>query len=729
MVDSMLGPVFEVFNSVALAGAGLLAAGATVAVAPRVIVAVRQRSFDRATMADRVRWVVRLAPSTAADPEACRRLVAGLHPAARRGITRWATGWPLLTVAVRTVEGRARFELEAPRQLARAIEAAVAAADLGAELERIPPLSNSRGLRLSLRGEAPRDGSRRGRDAFGAALVEVMSRLPLGAEAIWALAVRPSIDMGNEREADGSGWGELFLDSLLGRASRARTSSKAPADLEAPAPAFAVTARLHAVAPRASSVRAWLFDAMSAIGVLREAGWRVETSVGGASSPMSLRARDLAELWGLSGGASPERAVEVVRSRRLRAPVVAASAPGSRPIAREGGRDIHVPASLFLRHAAFIGKTGSGKSTQLVALAADDLRSGRGFTFLDPHGDAVRRLLECVPPAAVDRVHLLELAERQRPRSFNPLELDGADPELVAGQFVDTVRELYLGTAAPRQAHYLRNGLMTLLIKEAGQDGPWTILDLYELLVDPGRRKAFTLGLNDPVLAAFWEHEWPARVGSGRDPSADALLNKLSSFVGYPSIRQIVASRRSSIRPRRIMDEGRVLLVDLSRVARDHGRLFGSLLVARYCIDALGRQEVPEGQRQPHQLYLDEAHAFDTSSLRTIVTETRKFGLGATLATQYFDRMGQELRDAVLNVVGTIGLLQPAATDGRLLASSFAPLTERDLVGLERFRMAVRTELSGQATVFTADILPEPESFGQGDLVRRLSDQRDGHGA
>lgn len=729
MADSSLGSILQIFNVVAVVGGGVLTIGGLIAISPRVFGLLRQRIYDRATNADRVRWVLRLDPSTAADPDACRRLVAGLHPGARRGTASWASGWPLLTLAVRTVDGRARFELEAPRQLARAIEAAVAAADLGAELEPSAMGPEAGGLRLSLRGEAPLDGSVRGRDAFGAALIEVMSRLPRGAEATWALDVRPRIEARNERNSDGPGWGEVFLDSLLGRASRPRSISRPPPAREAPRAAFTVTARLEAVAPGASSIRAWLFDAMSALGVLRESGWRVETSVGGASAAMSLGARDLAELWGLSAGASPERAVDVVRSRRLRAPVVQASAPGSRPIAREGGRDIRVPSILFLRHAAFIGKTGSGKSTELVALAADDLRSGRGFTFLDPHGDAVRRLLDCVPPDQVDRVHLLELAERQRPRSFNPLELDGADPELVAGQFVDTVRELYLGTAAPRQAHYLRNGLMTLLIKDPGPTGPWTILDLYELLVDPGRRKAFTLGLNDPVLAAFWEHEWPTRVGSGRDPSADALLNKLSSFVGYPSIRQIVAARRSSIRPRRIMDEGRVLLVDLSRVARDHGRLFGSLLIARYCIDALGRQEVGESRREPHQLYLDEAHAFDTSSLRTIVTETRKFGLGATLATQYFDRMGQELRDAVINDVGTIGLLQPAAADARLLASSFAPLTERDLLGLERFRMAVRTELSGQATVFTADILPEPERLGQGDVVRRLSDQRDGHAA
>ncbi len=729
MTDVLFGPMLDVLAAFAVLGGGALFLGGGVMVAPRVLGVFRQRAYDRATATDRACWVIRPDPASAGDPDAARRLVAGLHPGGRRGTSGWASGWPELTLALRWTQGRARFEIEAPRQLGRSIEAAVAAAYPSAEIEAIPsPSSGPGGLRLAIRGEPPVQANRAGgRGDLGPNLVELLSRLPRGATASWTLSVRP-LPAGTDRESDGApGLGETLLDSFLNRPSRPVASGTPALRPRAGGPSFSVTAALVAHAAEPKAVRAWLFDAMSIVGVLRGAGWAVEAAVGGRSAPMTVAPRDLAELWGLSAAASEARALDVVRSRRLRAPLADGFSGSERPIGREGDRLIGVPADVFLRHAAFIGKTGSGKSTELVALAADDLRSGRGFTFLDPHGDAVRRLLDCVPPGEVERVHVLELAERRRPRSFNPLEVDGADPELVAGQFVDTVRELYLGTGMPRQVHYLRNGLMTMLLKEPGGAGPWTILDLYELLVDPDRRKAYTIGLTDPLLAAFWDHEWPRTLGTGRDPSAEALLNKLSSFIGYPSIRQIVAARQSSIRPRRIMDEGRVLLVDLSRAARDHGRLFGSLLVARYCIDALARQDVAEDRRRPHQLYLDEAHAFDTSSLRTIVTETRKFGLGATLATQYFDRMGEELRDAVLNDVGTLALLQPAATDARLLARSFEPLTERDLLGLERFRMAIRTELAGQATVFTADILPEPARFGQAEVVHRLSDERDGH--
>ena len=721
MTDVLFGPVFGL-----LGGGALLVAGGVVA-APRVLGVLRQRSYDRATANDRARWLIRPDPS-GTDPDDTRRLVAGLHPGGRRGMSSWATGWPELTLSLTWHDGRARFELEAPRQLGRAIEAAVAAAFPTAELEPVAfDVGPGAALRLAVSGRPPDDDRRDGRDNLGPALAELMARLPRGAAASWTLRVRPLPPASHSAPTDGPGMWELLLDSALNRPSRpiAAASPSRPRLVEEPT--FTVIASLDADAADPAAVRGWQFDAMGVVGRLRASGWTIDARVGGRPAPMTVTAHDLAELWGLSAAASTERAVDVVRSRRIRAPASGGPTPGVRAIGLDGGRPVTVPAAMFLRHAAFVGKTGSGKSTELVALAADDLRSGRGFTFVDPHGDAVRRLLDCVPQAEVGRVHLLELAERRRPRSFNPLELDGADPELVAGQFVDTVRELYLGTGMPRQAGYLRNGLMTMLIKEAAAGGPWTILDLYEILVDPVRRKPFTVGLTDPMLEAFWNHEWPARVGSSRDPSAEALLTKLSSFIGYPSIRQIVAARRSSIRPRRIMDEGRVLLVDLSRAARDHGRLFGSLLIARYCIDALARQDVPERDRRAHQLYLDEAHAFDTTSLRTIVTETRKFGLGATLATQYFDRMGQELRDAVLNDVGTLALLQPAATDARLLARSFEPLTERDLLGIERFRMAVRTELAGRSTVFTADILPEPARFGLAAKVRSQSDERDGH--
>jgi hypothetical protein len=475
-------------------------------------------------------------------------------------------------------------------------------------------------------------------------------------------------------------------------------------------------------------LRAWLFDAISVVSVLRASGWRIEASVGGRSAPMRVGPSELAELWGLSGAASGERAVEVVRSRRLAAPIVTPAA-GLRPIGVDGGRSVLVPETLFDRHVVLLGRTGSGKSTELVALAADDLRAGRGFTFVDPHGDAVARLLDAVPPDQVDRVRLLELAEKDHPRGFNPIELDGADPEIVAAQFVDTIRDLYFAhlSAPPhRQLHYLRSALMTLLTKQPPRgQGPWTIESLHRLFVDPAFREEVLMGMNDPMLTAFWTHQWSQRGRLGSDPSADALIGKLGAFLSYPSIRAIVSTPTSTIRPRRVMDSSEVLLVDLSRVGGDNAWLFGGLVIARFYVDALARQNLPPSARVPHTLYVDEVQNFDTSALRGITSEGRKFALRLVAATQYLAGLGGELQRAIRANVATVALLQPSSDDARAFRDEMSPLTERDLVNLPRFRMAIRTELDGEARVLTADVLPEPPRLGSGEMVRRRSDARD----
>lgn len=728
-MDPILSPIFDVLTGFAVLGGGALLVAGGVAVAPRVLGVLRQRAYDRAIAGEHLRWLLRVDAASARDPDAGHRLVAALHPGARRGVSRWASGWPALTLALRWVDGRARWEIEAPRQLSRAVEAAVAAAYPGAELEEIEPDPDDAGaLRLGVRGEPPEVPLRAPAD-FGAILVELLTRLPPGATAAWRVRAWPQPDERGGALNDRPGWGEILLDSALNRPSRSLpTTRQASAPQRAVGPIFSAAATLEAWGAPAASLRAWLFDAIGAVGALRASGWRIEASVGGRSGPMRVGPGELAELWGLAGAGSAERAVEVVRSRRLRPPPMAATA-GMRAVGLDGGRPVLVPESLFARHLVLLGRTGSGKSTELVALAADDLRAGRGFTFIDPHGDAVARLLDAVPPDQAERVHLLELAEKEHPRGFNPIELDGADPEIVAAQFVDTMRDLYFAylSAPPhRQLQYLRQGLLTLLTTPAPAERPWTLEALHSLFVDPRFRAELLVGVKDPMLLNFWEHQWPKGRRGATDPSADALISKLGAFLSYPSIRAIVSAPVSTIRPRKIMDAGEVLLVDLSRAGGDNAWLFGGLVIARYYVDALGRQTLAPQDRVPHTLYIDEVQNFDTSALRGIPSEGRKFALQLAMATQYFDTLGRELQRAIRSNVATVMLLQPSADDARLLRDEMAPLTERDLVNLPRFRMAVRTELDGDARVLTADVLPEPPSLGSTELVRRRSDARDG---
>ena len=709
---------FELFLiGPALFGGALLLAK----VGPALIGAARQRAYDDRATREMVRWILRVDPQMARDRAAPGRFIAALHPGVRRGLSAWAVGWPQLNLEVMWSGRAATWEIRAPRQLSRLVEAAASATYPEAELQPVPAHDlGPPNMTLALSGSPPEVS---GTAPVTPALVELLAQLPVNRLARWSIHLR-AMPL-NDRSPGPRGvpsLGSAVVAALFNQPIARPSESPRPLE-DSPAVRFATTVLLETWSEPAVA-RPWLFDAMGLVGLLRADGWRVKAEIGGHPRPIIAGPDAIAQLWSAPGHADEARAVEVLHSRQLPAP--AGLLYGERPIGRQGERVVHLPNEVFLRHAAFIGGTGSGKSTQLMALAADDLAAGRGFTFLDPHGDAVERLLDAVPDEHVERVHLIRLAERESPRGFNFLELGGADPELVAVQFVDTLYDLYAKYSGPKQTHYLRMALLTLLAREPEADGPWTVVDLYQLLVNRDVRRRFTADLSDEVLRDFWQHEWPLDSPRAREQSVEAVLNKLGGFIAYPTIRDIVGARHSTIRPRAVMDAGEVLLVDLSRVGRDHARLFGSMLIGRYYIDAMARQGTPTARRTPHQLYVDEVHNFDTSSLRGILTETRKFHLGLTLATQYVRRLQPELAEALRSNVATLGLLQPAPADVDELAGLFAPLTARDLLNLPRFRMALRSRGRRRAAGHHARVLHEPASLGSTDAVRRSSDARDG---
>ena len=200
----------------------------------------------------------------------------------------------------------------------------------------------------------------------------------------------------------------------------------------------------------------------------------------------------------------------------------------------------------------------------------------------------------------------------------------------------------------------------------------------------------------------------------GADPTRPPTRSssKLAAFLGYPSIRQIVSAPVSTIRPRRIMDAGEVLLVDLSRAGSDNAWLFGGLVIARYYVDALETPAMPPSARVPHTLYLDEVQNFDTGAIRGTLAEAASSPSRPASRPSISTASAANSSAASTNVATTM-LLQPSADDARLLRDEMAPLIERDLLNLPRYRMAVRTEFAGQATVLTADILPEVPNLGR----------------
>jgi hypothetical protein len=247
------------------------------------------------------------------------------------------------------------------------------------------------------------------------------------------------------------------------------------------------------------------------------------------------------------------------------------------------------------------------------------------------------------------------------------------------------------------------------------------------LLTDDGFRQAYTDRLTDPLLAAFWRNEWPGPRERERDTSIKAVLNKLGAFVAYEQIRAVVGQGTSTITPRRVMDNGRLLLVDLSRVGGDNASLFGAMAISRYYIDAVGRQGTAMATRRPHLLVVDEAQRFDTRALGRIAVEGRKFGLGLVLASQSLAGLGERLRGTILTNAASLALLAPGHDDVRAIARLFAPLTAERLADLRRFELVLRTPGPDGGPIVIGGLVrrPDGEDPAIADHISAASDHRD----
>ena len=381
-----------------------------------------------------------------------------------------------------------------------------------------------------------------------------------------------------------------------------------------------------------------------------------------------------------------------------------------------------MPLATLDRHLAVVGSTGSGKSTLLLQLVTGLLDTGWGATVIDPHGDLVADILARVPPRHADRIHVLRLADRAHPRGFNFFECRTAeDAQLVTSEFVALFEDLWPRFTGPRMRDILRYSMLTML----SSPEPQTVLELDRILSDEAFRKPYIAHATDPAVQNYWRTRWPSK-GSD-DPSVGAVQNKLGAFIAYDSIRAVVGQGTSTLRPRTIMDRGDVLLVDLSQVGGDNASIMGGMLIARYRIDALGRQGTDPASRRPHLLVVDETPRFSTRALGGLMNEGRKFAVAVGLATQTLKDIGEALGATAVANAGTIALMAPGLDDAKALAPLFAPLTAADLLGMERHGMALKMAgPKGRDVVYGGIVLPPgPADPSIAAAILASSDARD----
>lgn len=399
------------------------------------------------------------------------------------------------------------------------------------------------------------------------------------------------------------------------------------------------------------------------------------------------------------------------------------------PSRYRGGMPSHHHLSLFARtnarntsqtfgfkqadrlfHAHILGKTGTGKSTLLETLALQDIRAGRGCAVIDPHGDLVDRLSRAIPPSRQSDVIYLDAPRDGQPFGYNPLRRVRYDKiPLAASGLMEAWKKLWTDAWGVRMEHVLRNALYALLETEGS-----TLPDILHLLGDPAFRRKVVFPLKNKQVRAFWLCEFPKYNPRFRQETIAPIQNKVGAFLADPRLFSILVQPKVDLRFRSIMDEGKVLLVNLSKgeLGEDSATLLGALLVTTLSLAAFSRAEMPLPSREPFFLYVDEFQSYTTLSVANMISELRKFGVGMVLANQHLHQLAPDIRSAVLGNVGTLVAFRVGAEDALLLSRELDPFTPFDLMNLPNHECYLRLMIDGvpsrpfSATSLRPDELP-----------------------
>ena len=356
-----------------------------------------------------------------------------------------------------------------------------------------------------------------------------------------------------------------------------------------------------------------------------------------------------------------------------------------------------------------IGKTGTGKSNLIATMALSDIRSGNGICLIDPHGDLSDDILNRIPKERISDVVYFNPADLDYPVGFNPLEKVPYEKQhLVVSGIISVFRKIWTEFWGPRLEHILRHSLFTLL------DYPGsTLLDLPRLLTDVGFRREVLSHVKQREVLAFWQNEFDKYTPWLRSEAISPILNKVGQFLVNLPLRNIIGQSRSTINLKEVMDGKKILIANLAKgkIGEDNTSLLGSLLLTEIWLTALGRAEVPEAQRTPFYLYVDEFHSFVTSSFADILSESRKYHLSLTVSHQHLLQIDEKVRAAIFGNVGSIISFRVGAEDAAYLAREFHPFKEIDFTNLPNYHIYLRLMIDGVTSQpFSATTLPLDEA-------------------
>jgi hypothetical protein len=358
-----------------------------------------------------------------------------------------------------------------------------------------------------------------------------------------------------------------------------------------------------------------------------------------------------------------------------------------------------------LSHIYVIGKTGTGKSTLLERLILSDIEAGEGLALVDPHGDLVERVIARVPAHRKDDVIFLDVPNARQPYGYNPLKRVASEKRpLAASGLLEVFEKMWPEAWGVRMEHIFRNALLALLDQPQA-----TLPDILRLFSDKTFRKGVIRNIKNPQVRAFWQHEYEKYTDRMRADAIAPIQNKIGAFLANPTLYRILTAPEQPINIRRIMDEGKILLVNLAKgqIGEDASSLLGGLLVTTIGLAAFSRQELDASARRPFYCYLDEFQNFTRLSMANMFSELRKYRVGMIVVHQYLYQLDQAVQYAVLGNTGTLISFRLGPKDasfiGLELQEKFTPL---DLMNLPNYHIYLKLMIDGAPSVpFSAETL------------------------
>lgn len=372
------------------------------------------------------------------------------------------------------------------------------------------------------------------------------------------------------------------------------------------------------------------------------------------------------------------------------------------------------------RHMYVIGKTGMGKSTLLENMAIQDIQNGEGLAFIDPHGSAVETLLNYIPKDRVKDVVYFAPFDMEQPIAFNVMEDVGYDKRhLVVSGLMATFKKIWEDAWSARMEYILTNTLLALL-----EYPDATLLGVNRMYTDKAYRAKVVANIKDPVVKDFWLKEWVGYGDRTTQEATPAIQNKIGQFTGNPLIRNIIGQPKSSFDMRELMDNKKILLINLSKglVGDTNMRLLGSMLTTRIFLAAMSRADLPPDELKKAQnfyFYVDEFQNFANDTFSEILSESRKYSLNLIIAHQYIEQMEEQVRGAVFGNVGTTVAFRVGPLDAEFMETIFTPeFTKEDLVNMGLYQMYLTLMIDGVGSrPFSAiglpPIEPPPASYAK----------------